>query len=97
MALKQRYSNWYYDFVEQGGKRIRRCLDTTDKKQAQELYDQLEAEAWWISKLGEMPDHTFDEACLCWITEKGHKRSLDDEHTKIKFFINYFQEDHYPV
>ncbi|EFW11043.1 phage integrase, partial [Serratia symbiotica str. Tucson] len=81
MAIKQRYGNWYCDFVEPGGKRIRRCLNTTDKKQAQELYDQLKAEAWRISKLGEIPDHTFDEACLRWINEKGHKRSLDDDRT----------------
>ncbi|WGM00949.1 site-specific integrase [Arsenophonus nasoniae] len=90
MAIKQRYGNWYCDFVEPGGKRIRRCLNTTDKKQAQELYDQLKAEAWRISKLGEIPDHTFDEACLRWINEKGHKRSLDDDRTKIAFFLTYF-------
>ncbi|HGM5350345.1 TPA: tyrosine-type recombinase/integrase [Serratia marcescens] len=91
MALKQRYGNWYCDFVEPGsGKRIRRCLNTTDKLQAQELYDQLRAEAWRVNKLGEIAEHTFEEACLRWITEKEEKRSLDDDRTKIEFFLQHF-------
>lgn len=91
MALKQRYGNWYCDFVEpESGKRVRKCLNTTDKKQAQELYDQLRAKAWRVNKLGEIPDHTFDEACLRWLTEKEEKRSLDDDRTKIEFFLQYF-------
>lgn len=91
MALKQRYGNWYCDFVEpDSGKRVRKCLNTTDKKQAQELYDQLRAKAWRVNKLGEMADHSFDEACLRWLHEKEDKRSLDDDRTKIKFFLNNF-------
>ncbi|WP_338570554.1 site-specific integrase [Erwinia billingiae] len=90
MALKQRYGNWYCDFVEPGGKRVRRCLDTTDRKQAQELYDRLRAESWRVNKLGEIPEHTFDEACLRWLTEKEHKRSLDDDRTKIEYFLGHF-------
>lgn len=91
MALKQRYGNWYCDFVEpDSGKRVRRCLNTTDRKQAQELYDQLRAKAWRVNKLGEVADHTFDEACLRWLTEKEDKRSLDDDRTKIEFFLQHF-------
>ncbi|HGJ5883204.1 tyrosine-type recombinase/integrase [Arsenophonus sp.] len=88
--MKQRYGNWYCDFVEPGGKRIRRCLNTTDKKQAQELYDDLKAKAWRISTLGEIPDHTFDEACLRWLKEKQHKRTIDKDKGKIKFWRQYF-------
>ncbi len=92
MALKQRYGEyWYCDFVEAGsGKRVRRCLETTDKKQAQELYDQLKAESWRVHKLGDIPEHTFDESCLRWLVEKVHKRSLDDDRTKIEFFLSHF-------
>jgi integrase len=91
MAIKQRYGNWYCDFVEpDSGKRVRKCLNTTDKKQAQELYDQLRAKAWRVNKLGEIADHTFDEACLRWLHEKEDKRSLDDDRTKIKFFLHTF-------
>lgn len=90
MALKQRYGNWYCDFVEPGGKRVRRCLDTTDRRQAQELYDKLKADAWRVNKLGEIPEHTFDEACLRWLSEKDHKRSLDDDRTKIEYFLRHF-------
>ncbi|TKI06232.1 tyrosine-type recombinase/integrase [Martelella alba] len=91
MALKQRYGNWYCDFVAPSGKRIRRCLGTTDKKQAQELYDKLKAEAWRVERLGEIAEHTFDQACLRWLNEKDLKRSLDDDRTKIEFFLGHFQ------
>jgi len=90
MALKQRYGNWYCDFVRPNGERVRRCLNTTDKKQAQELYDRLKSDSWRVDRLGEIAEHTFDEACLRWLTEKEHKRSLDDDRTKIEFFLGYF-------
>lgn len=72
------------------GERVRRSLNTTDRKLAQELYDQLRAKAWRVNKLGEVADHTFDEACLRWLTEKEEKRSLDDDRTKIEFFLQHF-------
>ncbi|ARB86031.1 MULTISPECIES: tyrosine-type recombinase/integrase [Yersinia] len=90
MALKQRYGKWYCDFVRPNGERVRRCLGTADKKQAQELFDQLRADAWRVDKLGEIAEHTFDETCLRWLIEKEHKRSLDDDRTKIEFFLGHF-------
>ncbi|MGC6387754.1 tyrosine-type recombinase/integrase [Ewingella sp. S1.OA.A_B6] len=90
MGLKQRYGNWYCDFVRPDGERVRRGLGTSDKKQAQELFDQLKAEAWRVDKLGEIAEHTFDETCLRWLNEKEHKRSLDDDRTKIEFFLGHF-------
>ncbi|MBU9820594.1 hypothetical protein J1782_11870 [Rahnella sp. BCC 1045] len=40
-------------------------------------------------KLGEIAEHTFDETCLRWLTEKEHKRSLDDDRAKIEFFLGH--------
>ncbi len=90
MALKQRYGLWHCDFVAPGGKRIRQSLGTADKKQAQELYDKLKSDSWRVARLGEIAEHTFDEACLRWLTEKEQKRSLDDDRTKIEFFLGHF-------
>nr|WP_072551070.1 site-specific integrase [Candidatus Fukatsuia symbiotica] len=90
MSIKMRHGGWHCDFVTPDGKRIRQSLGTTDKRKAQELYDSLKANAWRESKLGEMPHKTFEEACVRWINEKQHKRSLDDDKTKIGFFLLHF-------
>ncbi|MEM8165181.1 site-specific integrase [Morganella morganii] len=90
MSIKLRYGVWHCDFVSPSGKRIRRSLETSDKRQAQELHDQLKAEAWRVEKLGDYPSVTFDDACLRWLQEKEHKKSLDDDKTKIEYFLEFF-------
>lgn len=90
MSIKLRYGVWHCDFVSPSGKRIRRSLETSDKRQAQELHDQLKAEAWRVEKLGGYPSVTFDDACLRWLQEKEHKKSLDDDKTKIEYFLQFF-------
>ena len=84
MSIKQRAGTWHCDFVTPGGSRIRRSLGTTDKRQAQELYDQLKAEAWRVDKMGEFKPRTFDEACVRWLLEKQHKKGLDDDSSRIE-------------
>ncbi|QKG44628.1 site-specific integrase [Providencia rettgeri] len=90
MSIKQRNGIWHCDFVSPNGKRIRRSLETSDKRQAQELHDQLKAEAWRVEKLGDYPSVTFDDACLRWLQEKEHKKSIDDDKTKIEYFLEFF-------
>ena len=90
MGIRQRGQIWWADFTAPNGKRVRCSLDTADKKQAQELYDKLRADSWRQDKLDEKPKKTFDEACLRWLREKAHKRSLDDDKTKIAYFLRYF-------
>ena len=91
MSIKQRAGTWHCDFVTPGGSRIRRSLGTTDKRQAQELYDQLKAEAWRVDKMGEFKPRTFDEACVRWLNEKQHKKSLDDDKSRIGFWRMHFK------
>lgn len=90
MSIKQRNGTWHCDFVSPNGKRIRQSLGTEDKRQAQELHDQLKAEAWRVEKLGDYPSVTFDDACLRWLQEKEHKKSIDDDKSKIEYFLRYF-------
>ena len=90
MSITLRGGVWHCHFVTPSGKRIRRSLGTGDKKQAQELHDKLKAEAWRVDKIGELPTRTFEECCIRWIREKEHKRSLDDDKTKIEYFLRHF-------
>lgn len=93
MSLKKRGSTWWIDFTTPGGSRIRRTAGTTDKAQAQELHDQLKAEAWRVAKLGEKPRHTWDEAVLKWLDEKelAGKASLRDDKAKLRWLAPYLR------
>lgn len=91
MSIQLRGSTWHCHFVTPGGKRIRRSLETSDKRQAQELYDKLKAEAWRVEKLGEYKSRTFEEACVRWLNEKQYKKSLDDDKSRIGFWLQHFK------
>jgi integrase len=67
-------SNWWIDFTDSNGKRIKRSAGTQDRKAALELHDRLKADAWREGKLGESPDHTFDELAVKYLrSEIGSK------------------------
>ncbi|HGH0937799.1 TPA: tyrosine-type recombinase/integrase [Yersinia enterocolitica] len=87
----RRGSVWYADFTAPDGKRIKQSLGTEDKRQAQELHDRLKAEQWRIERLGDFPNVTFDDACLRWLEEKAHKKSLDADKGRIGFWLIHFQ------
>ena len=80
---------WYIDFTTQSGKRIRRSSGTTDKTAAQELHDKLKHESWRVDKLGDRPNRTWDEACVRFLQEKGHKKSLNDDKAKIRALVTF--------
>ncbi|MDE9467578.1 tyrosine-type recombinase/integrase [Xenorhabdus bovienii] len=90
MSITQREGIWHCHFFTPSGKRIRKSLGTRDKKQAQELHDKLKAEAWRVDQLNDLPTRTFEECCIRWLREKEHKRSLNDDKTKIEFFLQHF-------
>ncbi|CQJ56585.1 integrase family protein [Yersinia enterocolitica] len=91
MSIFRRGSIWYADFTAPDGKRIKQSLGTEDKRQAQELHDRLKSEQWRIERLGDFPDVTFDDACLRWLEEKAHKKSLDADKGRIGFWLIHFQ------
>ncbi|EBV8566761.1 integrase, partial [Salmonella enterica subsp. enterica serovar Typhimurium var. 5-] len=33
---------------------------------------------------------TFEEACVRWLEEKAHKKSLDDDKSRIGFWLQHF-------
>jgi integrase len=91
MSIFRRGEIWYASYSQPGGQRIKESLGTKDKIQAQELHDKRKAELWRVSRLGEMPDVTFEEACLRWLEEKADKKSIDTDKVLIGFWLNYFE------
>ena len=90
MSLFRRGETWYASFTKPDGGRIKQSLGTKDKRQAQELHDRLKAELWRVSRLGETPAMTFDNACVRWLEEKAAKKSLDDDKSRIRFWLSHF-------
>lgn len=90
MSIFRRGETWYASFTLPDGKRFKQSLGTKDKRQATELHDKLKAEAWRVSKLGECPGMTFEEACVRWLEEKANKKSLDDDKSRISFWLKHF-------
>lgn len=91
MSIFRRGSVWYGSYTTPGGKRTKESLGTEDRKQAQELHDRRKAELWRIERLGDFPDVTFEEACLRWLEEKAHKKSLDADKGRIGFWLMHFE------
>ncbi len=92
MSIKLRGGTWHCDFVAPDGSRVRRSLETSDKRQAQELHDRLKAEAWRVKKSRESPKKLFKEACIRWLREKSDKKSIDDDKSIISFWMLHFRE-----
>lgn len=90
MALYRKNKIWYCDYLTPDGKRTRKSLKTTDKKLAEELHDKLKFESWRVTKLGDFPKVTFEEACMRWVREKTEKKTLCDDLSRISFWSGYF-------
>lgn len=85
MALYKRGNTFWVSFTTPDGKRIRCSAGTNDRQKAQEFFDKLKHESWRVSRMGEKPRHTWDEAALLWIKEKADKKSIDSDVTILRF------------
>lgn len=94
MSIFRRGETWYASFTAPDGKRFKQSLGTKDKRQASELHDKLKAEAWRVSKLGEVPAVTFGEACVRWLKERANKKLLDDDKSRIGFWLQHLAGMH---
>lgn len=91
MALFKRGKTWWVDFTTPAGERVRQTAGTTDRNQAQEFHDQLKAEAWRVQKLGDRPNHTWDEAAHRWLLEKRHLKSYAGAKIVVGWWHQFFR------
>ena len=91
MSLFKRGKTWWVDFTTPAGERVRQTAETTDRNQAQEYHDKLKAEAWRVFKLGDRPNHTWDEAAHRWLMEKKHLRSYRNTQNVIAWWHEHFR------
>ncbi len=91
MPLYKRGNTWWIRFTTPSGERIRRSAGTADKTQAQELHDNLKAEAWRIRSLGEKPKYTWDEAGYKWLVETQHKATHEADKAKLRWLQQFLR------
>jgi integrase len=91
MSLFKRGKTWWIRFTAPSGERIRCSAATEDKTQAQEFHDKLKAEAWRVSKVGEKPKYTWDEAAYKWLMETEHKASHKQDAQQIAWIQQFFR------
>jgi integrase len=85
MGIRKRGSVWWIFFTTPSGERVRRSAETEDKAQAQELHDKLKNEVWRVSKLGDRPQRTWNDAVVRWLTEQSHKASLESDRIHLRW------------
>lgn len=85
MGLQKRGDVYHVD-VTVGGQRIRLSAETSDRKKAQAFLERVKQEAYDRIKLGNKPRRTFEEACVRWLQENAHKKSLHSDKEKMRFF-----------
>ena len=85
MGIRKRGSVWWVDFTTPSGERVRRSAETEDKLQAQELHDKLKNEVWRVSKLGDRPQRSWNDAVVRWLTEQSHKASLESDKIHLRW------------
>ena len=91
MALYKRNDIWWCSFTTKSGERIRCSTGTTDKTAAQQFFDKLKYESWQTSVLKKKERHTWDEACLLWLKEKAHKKSIGYDKSIIRCLLPFLR------
>ncbi len=70
-------------------KPLQQSTGTADKRQAQQVHDQLAAARWEQERLGVKERHTWEEAVLRWLLETKHKATHDSDKAKLRWLDPY--------
>ncbi len=85
MSIYKRKDTWWIQFTAPDGRRIQQTAGTQLKHEAQELYDRLKAEAWRVKYLGAKPRYFWKDAVIRWLTEQGHKKSIETDKVHLRW------------
>ena len=79
MPLYKRGQTWWLDIASPNGQRLRQSARTGNRRDAQQLHDQLKAALWRQTALGDRPAHAWQDAATAWLTERGDYPSRADD------------------
>jgi integrase len=94
MSLYRRCKNgvWWVRFTAPGGRRIRQTTGTVDRTKAQEYHDRLRVELWRVSKLGDKPRRTWQQAVARYLREVAHKAGYEEDNRQTKWLDQYWRD-----
>lgn len=87
MPIYQREENWYIDYTDANGKRVRESAGTKIKKEAQELLNKKVAQVFEEKRLGIItkPRYTWQDAVVRWLSEQSHKKSIHEDKNHLRW------------
>jgi integrase len=88
MALYKRGNTWWITITRQGS-RIQESTGTSNKLEAQHLYDKMKAGLWKVTALKEKPVKDWNDAVLRWCEESQHKRSLHCDKSNLRWLDQF--------
>jgi len=86
--------NWWIQFTAPDGSRIQQSAGTKIRQEAQELHDNLKAEAWRVKNLGSKPRHTWQEVVVKWTGEQEHRKSAGDDKKYLRWLHPHLHNKH---
>lgn len=78
MSIFKRGKTYHLNIPLVNGKRLRRSAETSDRKAAQQLHDQLKAQLWRQTKLGQKQPRSLLEAAERWLAEHKDDGAIRD-------------------
>ena len=85
-GLKQRAGIWHIDKLI-GGRRVCRSTGATDIAEAERYLARLMEQTRQAEVYGVRPTRTFEEAAAKYVLENQHKRSIDDDISRLKAVV----------
>lgn len=92
MSIYKRGETWWIQFTAPDGKRVQQTSGTQVKQEAQQFHDQLKAQGWRETKLGEKPKYTWQDAVVRWLSEQSHKRSIADDKKHLNWMHDHLHD-----
>ena len=89
MSIYKRGETWWIQFTAPDGTRVQQTAGTKIKAEAQQLHDQLKAQAWRESKLDEKPKYSWQDAVVRWTSEQTHRKCAADDKKYLRFLHPY--------
>lgn len=79
MPIYKRGQTYWIDIACPDGRRLRQSARTANRRDAQQLHDQIKAGLWRQVHLGERPAYRWQDAAAAWLTERGDYPSRGDD------------------
>lgn len=90
MPIYKRGKTFWVDISAPDGSRIRRSAGTAQKVKAQEYHDKLKHELWQVSRIGKVPDRTFEEIVILALRDAENQSCFNNKQIYARYWLTMF-------